>query len=205
MKRKLTFALLAVFLAASALVLHSAEKKEMKRVKNIEIRRMHGGGEDMMPGALARLFEVADDLELTNPQLLQLRMLYQKQSELAKKRRESRKHDKELSDPDLKEEDVKKFAAEQAKMLEAGIIARFQMQQEFKKIFTPEQLKKLEESKAKHRKNGPPMGGRMGAMPFGAARMPPMPFGGPPPFVGPDADTECEVIVNEVDEFEVGE
>lgn len=205
MNKKITFVLLAVFLVAFALILHSAEKEGFKHIKRIEIRKMRGGGA-ILPEGLIKLFKIADELELTNPQLLQLRMLYQKQSALATKHMESRKPGQKLFDTDLKEEDVKKFAAEQAKQLESSILARFQMQQELKKIFTPDQVKKLEEMKAKKpRHEGMPfhMGGKNGPMPFGGRMGPPMPFGGHPPFPGEDADSET--IVNEVEEIEVNE
>jgi Spy/CpxP family protein refolding chaperone len=146
--KKLTIVLVVLILATTAMVLHSAEK-EGRRVREIEIRRVIGGNADLMPGELARLFKFADKLELTNPQLLQLRIHYQKQAKLSKENKDCNEQCKKLSDPNLKEEDVKKIAAEQAKLLEAKILAKFQMKQELKKILTPEQLKKLEEMREK--------------------------------------------------------
>ncbi|MBU1106066.1 MAG: hypothetical protein KKB51_05300 [Candidatus Riflebacteria bacterium] len=169
MKKKLTFVLFAVFMATSALTLYSAEKEGFKRIEKIEIRKTRGG-DDMLPAGLMRLFKIADELELTNPQLLQLRMLFQKRDANVKKLMETRKTDKKLSDPTLTEEAVKIFAAEKAKALETQILARYQMQQDLKKIFTPEQCKKLEEMKAKKsHKEG---------MPFFGKNRPPRPFPG---------------------------
>ena len=169
MKKKFTFVLLAVFLAISALVLYSAEKEGFKRIeRRIEIRNTRGGDE-MLPAGLTRLFKVADELDLTNPQLLQLRMLYQKKAEGEKENRESKKLGKKLSDPTLTEADVKKYAAEKAKALETHILAKYQIQQDLKKILTPEQFKKLEEMKArKSHKRGLPAfkSGKKGSMPF---------------------------------------
>ncbi|EKD81057.1 MAG: hypothetical protein ACD_39C02001G0001 [uncultured bacterium] len=194
MKKKITFVLLAVFLVVSALILHAAEREGFKHIKRIEIRQMRGGG-NMLPEGLLKLFKIADELDLTNPQLLQLRMLYQKQSDLASKHMESRTQGKKLVDGDMKEEDVKKFAAEQAKQLESNILARFQMQQELKKIFTPDQLKKIEEMKSKRpHHEGMPFAGRMG---------PPMPFGGHHPFNRSGEKSELKSVEIETEETEV--
>ncbi len=157
MKNRIVLVLIVAFVAATALVLHSAEKEEVRRIRHIEIRKT-AGNETMMPAGLIKLFKIAEELELTNPQLLQLRMLFQKQTESRKKLKEEKKQFKNLNDSDLSEEEVRKLAAEKAKQLEESIIARFKMQQEIKKIFTPEQLKKLEELNAKKpARKGPPM------------------------------------------------
>jgi len=111
-----------------------------------------------------QLFKFADELDLSNPQLLQLRMVFQKQSESRKKNMQSRKQFKKLNDCNISEAEVRKLASEKAKQLEESIIARFKMQQEIKKIFTPEQLKKLEKLKAgKPARKGMPFmkGGKM--------------------------------------------
>ncbi|PKL50619.1 MAG: hypothetical protein CVV42_02520 [Candidatus Riflebacteria bacterium HGW-Riflebacteria-2] len=157
MQKKFTLVLIVVFVMVTALSLHSAEKREVKRIRHLEIRTTTGAG-NVMPAQLIQFFKFADALELSNQQLLQLRMLYQKQAESSKKRMQDNKHGKKLTDCDLTEKEVRKMAAEKAKQLEESIIARFKMQQEIKKIFTPEQLKKLEEMKSKkHARKGPPM------------------------------------------------
>jgi len=170
MKKRITLVLMVAFIVATALALHSAEKEKVRRIRHIEIRRTTGN-ETMMPEGLLKLFKTADKLELTNPQLLQLRMLYQKNADLAQKHKETAKLGKKLCDPNLKEEDVKKYASEQAKSLEARILAKYQLQQEFRKVLTPEQLKKLAGLKFdKAGRKGPPFmkGGKMGPpmMPF---------------------------------------
>jgi Spy/CpxP family protein refolding chaperone len=170
MHRKLILVLIVVFVAVSALALHSAEKREVKRIRHIEIRK-NAGSADFMPARLMQLFKFADELELSNPQLLQLRMVFQKQAESHKKNMQNSKQFKKLNDCNISEEEVRKLASEKAKQLEESIIAKFRMQQEIKKIFTPEQLKKLEELKARKpaRKGMPFMkGGKMGhpKMPF---------------------------------------
>ncbi len=143
MRKSLTFVLIAIFMGTTALVLHSADKKEVRRTKHLRARMMPHS-DNMMPRGLIGLFEFADKLELTNPQLLQLRMFHQKQVERIKEFKHKRMSERNPFTADLKEEDVKKYAAEQAKMVETRILARFQMQQDLKKIFTPEQLNKLE-------------------------------------------------------------
>ncbi len=157
MQKKLTLVLIVVFVAVTALALHSAEKEKVRRYERIEIRKNLGSG-DFMPGKLMQLFKFADELELTNPQLLQLRMVFQKQSAARKKNMLNNKQFKKLNDCNISEDEVRKLASEKAKQLEESIIARFKMQQEIKKIFTPEQLKKLEKMNAKtSAKKGPPM------------------------------------------------
>lgn len=176
MKTKITFALLAVFLAASTLIIFAAEKESVESGKKAGIHRARGG--DILPVGLTMLFRVADELELTNSQLLQLRMLYQKKSESEKKHLKNRALGRKLFEAKPSEEEVKKFAAEMAKKVESDIIARYKMQQELNNILTSEQCKKLEEIMAK----SAPGKGLMpfGPMPFfrGDRKGPPMP---PPP------------------------
>lgn len=143
MRKSLSFVLIAIFIATTAFIVHSAERNEVRQPKQLRARMM-GQSYNMMPHGLGKLFEVAEKLELTNPQLLQLRMFHQKQAKHAEELKQKWMSEKKHFTADVKEEDVKKFAAEQAKMVETSILAKFQMQQELKKIFTPEQLKKLE-------------------------------------------------------------
>ena len=170
MQKKFTLFLVTIFVALAVANLYSAEKAKVRRFERIEVRKTTGGNE-MMPEQLIQLFKFADELELSNPQLLQLRMVFQKQAEARKKNMQSRKQFKKLNDSNISEEEVRKLAAAKAKQLEESIITKFKMQQEIKKIFTPEQLKKIAEIKTKKsaRKGMPFMkGGKMGfpMMPF---------------------------------------
>ncbi|MDD2999970.1 MAG: hypothetical protein PHV05_12985, partial [Candidatus Riflebacteria bacterium] len=87
------------------------------------------------------------------PQLLQLRMLFQKSSVTLKKDKKTGPVFKWLVDQNLTEEEIKKIAVEEGKTAEARVLAGFQLMQELKKILAPEQLKKLHERR-------PPMGMR---------------------------------------------
>lgn len=170
MQKKFTLVLVALFVALAAGSLYSAEKAMVKRIERVEVRKA-AGDNDLMPARLMQLFKFAEEIELTNPQLLQLRMVFQKQSEACKKNLLNEKQFKKLNDSNISEAEVRKLAAAKAKQLEESIIAKFKMQQEIKKIFTPEQLKKLEKLKAEKpsRKGMPFMkGGKMGPpmMPF---------------------------------------
>ncbi len=143
MKRYLTLMLLSVSLIAVTLVLYSAEMRSPGMGGPGHPRGGHFGGPDMIGGA--GFFKLADELEITNPQLLQLRMLFQKHEKIMKAGQQRHMMFKKLSDPDLKDEDVKKMAAAEGKAVEEAIIARFQMMQDLRKILTPEQFKTLNE------------------------------------------------------------
>lgn len=146
MKRNLLFVFIVTLLAAMPLAIYSADK-DGGFMKSARHRGFEGKDSAM---GLMKMFKLADDLEITNPQLLQLRMLFQKNCNAMKKNDSKKDLFKQLSDPALKEEDVKKLAAEAGKAAEERILARFNMMQEIKKILTPEQLKKLEELKNSH-------------------------------------------------------
>lgn len=149
MQRNLFLALIAVILATVPLAIYSADTdgatpSRMKR-HGFHGQQGHGPGNHAM--GLMKMFRQADDLEITNPQLLQLRMLYQKNCNAGKDKGQRRDLFKKLSDPSLKEADIKKIAAEAGKAAEESIMAKYNMMQEIKKILTPEQLKKLTEMK----------------------------------------------------------
>lgn len=150
MKRQITLLLISISLIAVSLVLYSAE---------LENRDFGGPGHHKAKGfenaplspppphmiGILGLFKLADELEITNPQLLQLRLFFQKNCKTMKGVGPRHLLHKKLSDPTLKEEDVKKIAAEEGKAIEKSILAKFQMMQDLKKILTPEQFKKLHE------------------------------------------------------------
>lgn len=149
MKRHLALLVLSVFLIAVTLVLYSAEMERPGfhgRGHGFGPSRMNGGGFDNshMIGMFG-MFRLADELEISNPQLLQLRMMFQKEKSQHKSLHSRRLLHKKLSDPNLKEEDVKKIAEDAGKAVSESIMARFQMMQELRKILTPEQFKKLHE------------------------------------------------------------
>lgn len=146
MKKNLLFVFIVTLLAAMPLAIYSADKDG----GFMKFARHRGSGENDSAMGLMKMFKLADDLEITNPQLLQLRMLFQKNCNAMKNESPRKNLFKQLSDPSLKEEDVKKLAAEAGKATEKKILARFNMMQEIKKILTPEQLKKLEEIKSSH-------------------------------------------------------
>lgn len=157
MQKKFALVLVALFVVLAAGSLYSAEKAMVKRIERVEVRKA-AGDNNMMPARLMQLFKLADELELTNSQLLQLRMVFQKQSEARKKNMQNEKQFKQLNDSNITEAEVRKLAAAKAKQLEESIIAKFKMQQEIKKVFTPEQLIKIEKMNAKKTvRKGPPM------------------------------------------------
>lgn len=148
MNRNFFYVLALLLVTALPLAIFSAEDSLKIEKSALEIGRAPGDPGNGFYKRMVPLFKLADEIELTNPQLLQLRMLYQKNCKLDSGRKAGRDIFKKLSDPDLKEEDVKKMAAETAKAAEEKILSRYRMMQEVKKILTPEQLKKLEELKA---------------------------------------------------------
>lgn len=165
MKRYLVLTLVSLSLAAVSLVLYSAEPDFPGR--HFGPRHLNDAGFDNshMIGAFG-FFKLADELEISGPQLLQLRALFQKNDEKMRLGQQHRKLYKKLSDPNLTEADAKKIAAEQGKAVEEAIMARFQMQQDLRKILSPEQYKKLH---ARRRPPMPPMPWRGGhGMPEGS-------------------------------------
>ncbi|MDD2999679.1 MAG: hypothetical protein PHV05_11510 [Candidatus Riflebacteria bacterium] len=149
MKKHIAMLFLSLALIAVSIVLYSAEISDQNAVFQ---GRHHETGcrhPDMIE--LFGMFKLADDLEITNPQLLQLRMLFQKSSVTLKKDKKTGPVFKRLVDQNLTEEEIKKIAVEEGKTAEARVLAGFQLMQELKKILTPEQLKKLHERR-------PPMG-----------------------------------------------
>lgn len=156
MKKHLVLALVSLSLAAVSLVLYSAEPGFPGR--HFGPRHLNDGGFDNshMIGTFG-FFRLAEELEISDPQLLQLRALFQKNGEKMRSGRQHRKLYKKLSDPDLTEADARKIAAEEGKAIEETIMARFQMQQDLRKILSPEQYKKLH---AHRRPPMPPMIGR---------------------------------------------
>ncbi|NCB37252.1 MAG: hypothetical protein EOM80_00650 [Erysipelotrichia bacterium] len=151
MKKHIAMLFLSLALIAVSIVLYSAEIGDKKPVFSNRHHAIGRKNPDMIE--LFGMFKLADDLEITNPQLLQLRMLFQKSSVTFKKDKKTGPVFKRLADQNLTEEEIKKIAAEEGKMAEARILAGFKLMQELKKILTPEQLKKLHERR-------PPMGMR---------------------------------------------
>ncbi len=150
MNRKNFYVLAFVLVAALPLIIFSEEKI----ANGMEYRsgiKMSGDSANGFVHRLMPLFRLADDINLTNPQLIQLRMLYQKNCQLDDEKMCRMELLKKLSDPSLKEEDVQKLAAEAAKQAEENILKRFRMMQEIKKILTPEQLSKLETCRMSHK------------------------------------------------------
>lgn len=165
MKRHLVLALVSLSLAAVSLVLYSAEPGFPGR--HFGPRHLNDGGFDNshMIGTFG-FFRLAEELEISDPQLLQLRALFQKNGEKMRSGRQHRKLYKKLSDPDLTEADAKKIAAEEGKVVEEAIMARFQMQQDLRKILSPEQYKKL------HAHRHPPMPPMIGRDTSGMPKIP---------------------------------
>lgn len=143
MKRNYFFMTVLAILLTVPLAIHSADMNKARL----------GRGNHAM--GLMKMFKVADELELTNPQLLQLRLIYQKSCNRKQENVSPKELGKKLSAPDITEAEIKKIAAEHAKAVEESIIYRFTMMQEIKKVLSPEQLKKLEEMKSyRHGKRG---------------------------------------------------
>lgn len=151
MKKSMLFALIIGLLAAIPLTIYSADKDAGKTGRFMKLHRHQRQGPDDMAMGLMPMFKLADDLAITNPQLLQLRMLFQKNCNTEKGMLSRKHHFKKLSDPSLTLEDAKKIAAEAGKSTEEKILAHYSMIQQIKKILTPEQMKKLEELKKSHR------------------------------------------------------
>lgn len=145
MKRNFWFVIIALLLATTPLVIHSAGRG----APGMFPWRGGPGGHAGVAGLL-QMFALADELEITNPQLLQLRLLFQKNCSRIKNSDSHKALAKGLLDSSMKEEDVKKIASEAAKSIEERIMTRFYLMQEVKKILTPEQIKKLEEMKKNH-------------------------------------------------------
>lgn len=150
MKRHLVLALISLSLAAVSLVLYSAEPGFPGMHRGPRHLNDAGFDNSHMIGTFG-FFRLADELEISDPQLLQLRALFQKNDEKIRSGRQHRKLYKKLSDPDLTEADARKIAAEEGKAVEEAIIGRFQMQQDLRKILSAEQYKKL------HAHRRPPM------------------------------------------------
>jgi len=158
MNRNFFYVLALLLVTALPLAIFSAEDVLQTEKSAPEFSRPRGDSGNAFYKKMMPLFKLADEIELTNPQLLQLRMLYQKNCKIDSGRKAGHELYKKLSDPSLKEEDAKKMAAEAAKAAEEKILSRYRMTQEVKRILTPEQLKKLEElqatKKARHFKKG---------------------------------------------------
>lgn len=165
MKKHLVLALVSLSLAAVSLVLYSAEPGFPGR--HFGPRHLNDAGFDNshMIGTFG-FFRLAEELEISDPQLLQLRALFQKNGEKMRSGRQHRKLYKKLSDPDLTEADARKIAVEEGKAVEETIMARFQMQQDLRKILSPEQYKKL------HAHRRPPMPPMMGRNTSGMPKIP---------------------------------
>lgn len=149
MKKQLSLMFLSISLIAVTLVLYSAEvDRPGTNTPMSWPHNLNGGGFDNlhMIGGFG-FFKLADELEITNPQLLQLRMWFQKNEKIMNAGQERRLLFKKFSDHALSEADVKKIAAAEGKALEESIVARFQMLQDLRKILTPAQFKKLQERK----------------------------------------------------------
>jgi Spy/CpxP family protein refolding chaperone len=143
MKRSTILVIFVTLLAAIPLAIQSAAP-----IRGFAGRPGMGPGMHQMHNPLTGLlamFRVADELELTGPQLLQLRLVWQKAA--ADFARPDMKAFSGLAGSSMNEEEVKKAAAAMAKSVEQGIIAHYNLIQEVKKILTPEQIKKLEERK----------------------------------------------------------
>lgn len=162
MNRNFFYVLALLLVTALPLAIFSAENTIETEKSALKISRATGDNGNAFFKRMKPLFKLADEIELTNPQLLQLRMLYQKNSKLDSGRKAGLDLFKKLSDPELKEEDVKKMAAEAARAAEEKILSRYRMMQEVKKILTPEQLKKLEELKATRKERKLKKGARKG-------------------------------------------
>ncbi len=161
MKKQLALMFLSISLIAVTIALYSAEINcSATRGPMGGPHHLNGGGFDNshMLGGFG-FFRLADELEVTNPQLLQLRMWFQKNEKIMHAGHQRRMMFKKLSDPDLTEADVKKIAVAEGKALEESIVVRFQMLQDLRKILTPAQFKKL------HERRQPPMKGRRGFPP----------------------------------------
>lgn len=161
MKKQLALMFLSISLIAVTLVLYSAEiDRSGNNAPMGGPHHLNGGGFDNshMLGGFG-FFRLADELEITNPQLLQLRMWFQKNEKVMNAGHQRRMMFKKLSDPDLTEADVKKIAAAEGKAVEESIVARFQMLQDLRKILSPAQFKKL------HERRQPPMIGHRGFSP----------------------------------------
>ncbi len=151
MKKQLSLFILSVCLIAVTLVLYSAEIDSqagagpMFAPMGPPPQHGHGGpGHPMMFNSIG-FFKLIDELDISNPQLLQLRMWFQKNEKIMKSGNRRHLMFKKLSDPTLTEPDVRKIAAEEAKAVEESIITHFRQMQELRKILTEEQFKKLHE------------------------------------------------------------
>lgn len=148
MNRRFLYVLAFLMVAALPLIIFSEEKTAADDIEKAPgFFKMRGSPENGFLKGLMPLFRLADEFNLTNPQLIQLRMLYQKNCQSGEEKVTRNEFFKKLSDPSLNEEEVRKLASEAAKATENEILRRFRMVQEIKKILTPDQLKKLEEWK----------------------------------------------------------
>ncbi len=151
MKKQLSLFILSVSLIAVTLVLYSAEMNNqagagpMFAPMGPPSQHGPGGpGHPMMFNSIG-FFKLIDDLDISNPQLLQLRIWFQKNTQIMKAGHKRHLIYKKLSDPTLSLEDAKKIAAEEGKAVEESIISHFQQMQELRKILSEDQFKKLHE------------------------------------------------------------
>ena len=101
-------------------------------------------------------FKFADELDLTDEQIIQLRGYYKKYYKNQPSKPETPKTPAHLNFLDMTEEEINRFADEKTKEIKEKFIAGLQKFIDFKKILTPEQIKKLKsicEEKANKAKN----------------------------------------------------
>ncbi len=177
---------LALFSLATGFAIYSADTSVMR--KGHQLHKM-GRGMHVMP--MFEFFKFADEIGISNTQLIQLRMVFQKFSKKAELLGMGKGHKMpELKKPESPEE-VKSFVSEISKKMEQGMLMHLEMKKELEKILSEDQLKKMDEMRKSHMKFFMGKHG-MGRHGMGRHMMPPP----PPPFYQQDpVDSSNEDIM----------
>lgn len=163
-------AIVGILLLFTSFTLFSAEKHQIRK----KMRKHSGEGAH----GFMMFFKTLDKLNISNTQLIQLRMLFEKNKPQKEEFGKTMDFHQKLDDVSTSLQEAKEIIAQIGKKHEERMLKRFQMKQEMGKILSAKQLEQFEQQSMKGPRKKPMRRGHPGFF--------------PPPHMAPEPMDEVE-------------